>query len=94
MLVFRNSGKKTSRRPPPPMPSRKQLATALNFLDSIPDATSLASVKTDSRGSMAKDGLQGGTCPCAVGGRRLGEHVSHEMYRATLVFHLGKHGID
>ena len=38
--------------------------------------------------------LQGRRRPLPVGGRRLGEHVAHEVHHAPLVSRLRQHGID
>ena len=40
---------------------------------------------------LREDGLQGRRRPFAVAGRRLGEHVAHEVHHAPLVLRLGQH---
>ncbi|KFJ07482.1 hypothetical protein BITS_0732 [Bifidobacterium tsurumiense] len=39
-------------------------------------------------------GLEGRRRPFAMAGRHLGEHVAHEMHRATLVSRLREHLVD
>ena len=41
-----------------------------------------------------EDGLQGGGRPFPVTGRRLGEHVAHEVHHAPLVFRVRQHRVD
>ena len=45
-------------------------------------------------GFHGKDGLQGGGRPIPMARRRLGEHVSHEVHHAPLVFRVRQHGVD
>ena len=40
-----------------------------------------------------EDGLQGGGRPFPVTGRRLGEHVAHEVHHAPLVFRVRQHRV-
>lgn len=41
-----------------------------------------------------EDGLQGGGRPFPVTGRRLGEHVAHEVHHAPLAFRVRQHRVD
>ena len=43
---------------------------------------------------LREDGLQGGGRPFPVTGRRLGEHVAHEVHHAPLVFRVRQHRVD
>lgn len=77
-----------------PTPSRRQFAAALSLRSSISPAT----VPALGHGGFAvfsrEDGLQGGGRPFPVTGRRLGEHVAHEVHHAPLVFRVRQHRVD
>ena len=45
-------------------------------------------------GFHGEDGLQGGGRPIPMARRHLGEHVSHEVHHAPLVFRVRQHGVD